>query len=151
MLKEILSGDTCAKCRMCCIFDRYDIWETPVFDENSRKMVMEYDPEAKFAQKGSGFVLNVGEITDGELYKCPALTENGCVLGDNGVADKGYVYHVLREKTNLKECYGLRYADDFRIFCRKRQDAERLFIATQKWLKERLGLDISPRNLKSST
>jgi len=44
----------------------------------------------------------------------------------------------------LKECYGLRYADDFRIFCRKRQDAEKLFIATQKWLKERLGLNISP-------
>ena len=66
------------------------------------------------------------------------------IRSDNGVADKGYVYHVLREKTNLKECYGLRYADDFRIFCRKRQDAERLFIATQKWLKERLGLDVSP-------
>lgn len=66
------------------------------------------------------------------------------IRNDNGVEDKGYVYHVLREKTNLKECYGLRYADDFRIFCRKRQDAEKLFIATQKWLKERLGLDISP-------
>lgn len=83
MLKEILSGDTCAKCRMCCVFDRYDIWETPVFDENSRNLVMKYDHEAKFARKGRGFVLNVGEITDGELYNCPALTENGCVLGDN--------------------------------------------------------------------
>ena len=66
------------------------------------------------------------------------------IRSDNGVADKGYVYRVLREKANLKECYGLRYADDFRIFCRKRQDAEKLFIATQKWLKERLGLNISP-------
>ena len=63
---------------------------------------------------------------------------------DNGVVDKSGAYRVLREKTNLKECYGLRYADDFRIFCRKRQDAEKLFIATNKWLKERLGLDISP-------
>ena len=43
----------------------------------------------------------------------------------------------------MKECYGLRYADDFRIFC-KRQYAEKLFIATQKWLKERLGMNISP-------
>ena len=63
---------------------------------------------------------------------------------DNGVAEKTYAYKVLREKSRLKECYGLRYADDFRIFCRRRQDAEKLFIATQKWLKERLGLDISP-------
>lgn len=70
------------------------------------------------------------------------------VRSDNGVLDKGYMYHVLREQTKLKECYGLRYADDFRIFCRNRQDAERLFIATQKWLKERLGLDISPEKSK---
>lgn len=66
------------------------------------------------------------------------------VRKDSGVIDRGRKYHVLREKTNLKECYGLRYADDFRIFCRNRQDAEKLFIATEKWLKERLGLDISP-------
>lgn len=66
------------------------------------------------------------------------------IRSDNGVVDKSYMYHVLREHTRLKECYGLRYADDFRIFCRNRQDAEKLFIATQKWLKERLSLDISP-------
>lgn len=69
------------------------------------------------------------------------------VRKDNGVIDKGYAYEVLR-KTNLKECYGLRFADDFRIFCRKRQDAEKLYVATQNWLKERLGLDISPEKSK---
>ena len=74
----------------------------------------------------------------------PMRRNYGHVRSNNGVIDKGYVYHVLREQTNLKECYGLRYADDFRIFCRNRQDAEKLFVATQKWLKERLGLDISP-------
>lgn len=73
----------------------------------------------------------------------PMRRNYGHVRSDNGVIDKGYMYHVLREQTNLKECYGLRYADDFRIFCRNGQDAEKLFIATQKWLKERLGLDIS--------
>ena len=74
----------------------------------------------------------------------PMRRNYGHVRSNNGVIDKGYVYHVLREQTNLKECYGLRYADDFRIFCRNRQDAEKLFVATQKWLKERLGLGISP-------
>lgn len=78
----------------------------------------------------------------------PMRRNYGHIRTDNGVIDKGYVYHVLREQTELKECYGLRYADDFRIFCRNRQDAERLFIATQKWLKERLGLDISPEKSK---
>jgi len=66
------------------------------------------------------------------------------VRSDNGVLDKSYRYSVLRTKSNLKECYGLRYADDFRIFCRTRADAEKLFAATTLWLKERLGLDISP-------
>lgn len=78
----------------------------------------------------------------------PMRRNYGHIRNDNGVVDKGYVYHVLREKSNLKECYGLRYADDFRIFCRTRQDAEKLYIATQKWLKERLGLDISPEKSK---
>lgn len=78
----------------------------------------------------------------------PMRKNYGHVRSDNGVLDKGYMYHVLREQTELKECYGLRYADDFRIFCRNRQDAEKLFIATQKWLKERLGLDISPEKSK---
>ena len=78
----------------------------------------------------------------------PMRKNYGHVRSDNGVIDKGYVYHVLREKTTLKECYGLRYADDFRIFCRNRQDAEKLFIATQKWLKDRLGLTVSPEKSK---
>lgn len=56
--------------------------------------------------------------------------------------DKGYQYKLLR-KTNLKECYIVRYADDFKIFCSNPHHAKRLFIAVQKWLKERLGLEIS--------
>lgn len=78
----------------------------------------------------------------------PMRIDYSHVRNDNGVIDKGYVYHVLRTQTNLKECYGLRYADDFRIFCRNRQDAEKLYIATKNWLKERLGLEISPEKSK---
>ena len=39
--------------------------------------------------------------------------------------------------------YIVRYADDFKIFCRKRSDADKIFIAVKKWLKVRLKLDIS--------
>ncbi|MDD4698776.1 MAG: group II intron reverse transcriptase/maturase [Oscillospiraceae bacterium] len=66
---------------------------------------------------------------------------------DNGVMDKGKLYTKLR-KTNLKECYGVRYADDFKIFCRTRQDAVKMFVATKQWLKDRLGLDISEEKSK---
>ena len=73
----------------------------------------------------------------------PTKYKYKCNIHTNGVANKNPIYSALR-KTKLKECYIVRYADDFKIFCRTRDDAEKLFIATQKWLKERLGLEISP-------
>lgn len=51
-------------------------------------------------------------------------------------------YKALR-KTNLKEIYIIRYADDFKILCKDSQTALKIYIATQKWLKERLGLEIN--------
>lgn len=65
----------------------------------------------------------------------------------NGTKDQSKKYRELR-KTKLKECYIVRYADDFKIFCRKHSDAVRLFAAVTAWLKERLNLDISPEKSK---
>ncbi len=65
----------------------------------------------------------------------------------SGTEIKSHTYRALRS-SNLKEMYIVRYADDFKIFCRTRQDAERAFIAVKKWLKERLRLDISPEKSK---
>lgn len=45
--------------------------------------------------------------------------------------------------TKLKTMLIVRYADDFRIFCRKQDEAERTLIAVTKWLKERLKLNVS--------
>lgn len=50
---------------------------------------------------------------------------------------------VALKKTNLKEIYIVRYADDFKILCRNYNTAKKIFVATQNWLKERLGLEIS--------
>lgn len=60
----------------------------------------------------------------------------------------GNKYQNLRKTSRLKECYIVRYADDFKLFCRTRSDAVKLFEATKQWLKERLGLDISPEKSK---
>ncbi len=64
-----------------------------------------------------------------------------------GTTIKSHTYRALR-KSNLKEMYIVRYADDFKIFCRNRQDALRAFEAVTLWLKDRLGLDISPEKSK---
>lgn len=47
------------------------------------------------------------------------------------------------KKSNLKEIYMVRYADDFKIFCKDYKTAQKIYNATRKWLKERLDLDIS--------
>lgn len=66
----------------------------------------------------------------------------------NGTPDKSNTIRALRSYTKLKECYLVRYADDFKIFCKKHSDAVKLFEATKQWLWERLGLEISPEKSK---
>jgi len=51
--------------------------------------------------------------------------------------------YVAMRKTTLKEMYIVRYADDFRIFCRTKTVAERTKIAITQWLSERLKLEVS--------
>ncbi|OOM75080.1 group II intron-encoded protein LtrA [Clostridium puniceum] len=53
-------------------------------------------------------------------------------------------YIALKRASNLKEMYIVRYADDFKIFCRNHNTAKKAFIAIKQWLKERLNLEISP-------
>jgi group II intron reverse transcriptase/maturase len=48
------------------------------------------------------------------------------------------------KKTKLKEIFLIRYADDFKLFCRDYKTAQKIYNATRIWLKERLDLDISP-------
>ena len=42
----------------------------------------------------------------------------------------------------------VRYADDFKIFCATRKDADRVYHATKAWLQERLKLEISEEKSK---
>ena len=52
------------------------------------------------------------------------------------------------KKTNLKEGYIVRYADDFKILCRDYQTAVKWFHAVRLYLKDRLKLEISERKSK---
>jgi len=68
--------------------------------------------------------------------------------GRNGQPTRSKACRALRENSNLKEIHHVRYADDFKIVCRTQDEANRIFIATQMWLKEELKLDISPEKSK---
>ncbi len=61
--------------------------------------------------------------------------------------DKSHKYRALRNG-KLKEIYIVRYADDFKVFCKNPKDAEKIFIAIKLWLKERLDLETSPEKSK---
>ena len=64
-------------------------------------------------------------------------------INPNGSASKSHKFSALR-RTRLKEVTCVRYADDFKIFTSSHQSAMKLFYAIENWLKDRLGLNISP-------
>jgi group II intron reverse transcriptase/maturase len=65
----------------------------------------------------------------------------------NGSISNGNRYQSLR-KSNLKEIWHVRYADDFKIFCKDYRTATKIFEATKAWLKDRLKLDVSTEKSK---
>jgi group II intron reverse transcriptase/maturase len=65
----------------------------------------------------------------------------------NGTIDKSDGYSAMK-KTRLKEMRIVRYADDFRIFCRNRDSAQRTMVAVKQWLEERLRLEVSPEKTR---
>jgi len=50
--------------------------------------------------------------------------------------------------TALKEMHIIRYADDFRIFCKTKEDAIKTKEAVTKWIEERLKLEVSPEKTR---
>lgn len=69
------------------------------------------------------------------------------IIRTSEVFDKSKGYKKMRN-TNLKEMFIVRYADDFRIFCRNREDAEQTMVAVTRWLTERLKLEVSPEKTR---
>lgn len=68
-------------------------------------------------------------------------------LAKNGAENLGHGYRAMRN-TQLKEMFIVRYADDFRIFCRTKADAQKTKIAVTQWLTERLKLEVSQEKTK---
>ncbi len=83
MLKNILKSSDCASCRICCVFDKYDIWETPVLDGELKDRISERFPKLSFVKKGDGWLFRM-EGSEDDLFYCPALDrDSGCTLGDD--------------------------------------------------------------------
>ena len=72
----------------------------------------------------------------------PVQRKYNALFNANGSPRKGNQYFSMR-KTGLKEMRIVRYADDFRIFCRNKKDADNAMAAVIQWLRERLKLEVS--------
>jgi len=55
---------------------------------------------------------------------------------------RSHKYRALKQ-SNLKQCFIVRYCDDFKILCPTYNVAKTVFLATTMWLRERLSLDIN--------
>lgn len=86
MLKKILSHDSCAACCVCCVFDRADIWESPLISDDTARLAEEkYGIHAEYITLGDGRIFKPDYDENG-ITRCAALGEEGCRLG----ADKPY-------------------------------------------------------------
>lgn len=72
----------------------------------------------------------------------PVVRKYAILINKNGGENKGAGYHAMK-KTGLKEMFIVRYADDFRIFCRTKNAADRTKTAVTQWLMKRLRLEVS--------
>lgn len=79
--------------------------------------------------------------------KMPTKTAFKSRTNKQGTIIKSHEYRALR-RSRLKEIHAVRYADDFKIFCATHEEAVRVYKATEQWLKERLGLEISSEKSK---
>lgn len=85
---------------------------------------------------------------DSQWENMPTRQEYSCEIRPNGTVNKTAIYSALKNTTKLKEVHIIRYADDFKLFCRKRSDAEKVFIAVKQWLHDRLRLEVSVEKSK---
>ena len=103
MLGKILSKESCANCRVCCIFDREDVWEMPLVSKELKAYITNRsDADVKLTPVGGEYRFDV-EFKDGEeLVSCPMLTDTGCSLGDNKPFDcRIWPFRIMRIKDNL--------------------------------------------------
>ncbi len=141
MLKNILSGKTCAQCRYCCLFDDDDLGrEAPFLTDEFRKMLSEEYPDAETMPVGNYETLKMTKQENTGLYPCSMLTDKGCALGDKKPFDcRIWPFRIMRIGGALglvlmPDCGGMggKTVNEIRAFLNKEQLAEKIFDYAEK-------------------
>lgn len=85
---------------------------------------------------------------DSQWAGFPTKKEYACSVHENGSVNRAHKFSSMRDYSNLKEVFFVRYADDFKLFCKNLDSARKLHKATTMWLKEELKLEISEEKTK---
>ena len=108
MLTKLLRRETCAACKLCCKFDSYDIWSTPILNTEVLAKVKELLPEAHFLQKAEdAWLFRVEDFDDEDNFVCPLLDpERGCMLGEEKPFSCG-IWPFLLTEVGGEQCIAL--------------------------------------------
>lgn len=91
----------------------------------------------------ANIVLNeLDQWVDSQWIENPVVYNYKLGTNPNGSIKKNSAYIGMR-KTNLKEMFIIRYADDIRILCRTEEQAKNTMAAIIQWLETRLHLNVS--------
>ncbi|HAG13797.1 MAG TPA: hypothetical protein DCG49_08050 [Ruminococcus sp.] len=80
MLRAVLSGETCAKCRNCCVFEEQSAWEVPTFPAAAVQR-LKNQPAYQITEENGRYRIRLPYDGSGKAQPCPFLDpQNGCTL-----------------------------------------------------------------------
>ena len=63
----------------------------PIFSEDMKNKIISLNPSAEFVRKDGGYIFKAENTDSYGNFKCPALSEKGCILGD----DKPFICRIF--------------------------------------------------------
>lgn len=83
MLEELLTLEDCANCKICCHFQEDELFDAPTFTKEQIDYILNVmKVKAEFMQKDDIYQISLNEV-DSKGYKCPLLSDRGCILPFN--------------------------------------------------------------------
>ena len=80
MLRSILSGETCARCQNCCVFEEQSAWELPTFSAEAAKR-LENRPAYRVTEQNGRYRITLPYDETHAAQPCPFLDPaSGCTL-----------------------------------------------------------------------
>ena len=102
MLAGLLTENDCRDCKLCCHFEKEELIDAPTFTKEEKRYIIE-NINSKIKFKKINKVYQIVLEKEEELYRCPLLTNNGCILKDKRPFDcKSWPLYIMKKG---EQCY----------------------------------------------